>query len=64
MSVLSPDKALIFRITHIANMPWILANGLHCPNSDIRDPRSALRAVLFHPLLADALHAKPTWYIR
>ena len=30
MSSLSPEKALIFRITHIANVPWILANGLHC----------------------------------
>ncbi len=38
MSALSPDKALIFRITHIANVPWILANGLHCRASQTRDP--------------------------
>jgi hypothetical protein len=35
---LTPAKALIFRITHIANVPWLLDNGLHCPNSDLRDP--------------------------
>ena len=38
MSALSPDKALIFRITHIANVPWILANGLHCRSSAVQDP--------------------------
>jgi hypothetical protein len=38
MSALSPEKALIFRITHIANVPWILSNGLHCRNSETRDP--------------------------
>ena len=38
MAALSPDKALIFRITHIANVPWILANGLHCQSSVVSDP--------------------------
>lgn len=38
MSSLNPDKALIFRITHIANVPWILEHGLQCRNSDCRDP--------------------------
>lgn len=38
MAALSPEKALIFRITHIANVPWILANGLHCQNSAVSDP--------------------------
>lgn len=38
MSSLSADKALIFRITHIENVPWILANGLYCRNSGILDP--------------------------
>jgi hypothetical protein len=38
MSNLSPEKALIFRITHVANVPWILQNGLHCSNSDHSDP--------------------------
>jgi ssDNA thymidine ADP-ribosyltransferase, DarT len=35
---LNPDKALIFRITHRDNLPWILANGLYCANSPVRDP--------------------------
>lgn len=35
---LGPDKAYIFRITHIDNLPWILQNGLHCPSSTTRDP--------------------------
>lgn len=38
MAALSPDKALIFRITHITNVPWILVNGLHCRSADSRDP--------------------------
>jgi len=38
MSSLNPDKALVFRITHIANVPWILDHGLHCRNSPERDP--------------------------
>lgn len=36
--ILSRDRALIFRITHRDNLPWILRNGLHCPNSDRLDP--------------------------
>jgi hypothetical protein len=35
---LTPEKALIFRITHRDNIPWILANGLHCRNSGRTDP--------------------------
>jgi hypothetical protein len=38
MSSLTPEKGLIFRITHIENVPWILENGLHCRNSQIYDP--------------------------
>jgi hypothetical protein len=61
MSNLSPEKALIFRITHVSNIPWILANGLHCNNSQQSDPnyvqignaeiivRRALRAVPVGP---------------
>jgi hypothetical protein len=37
-NALSPQKALIFRITHRDNIPWILANGLHCRNSNRIDP--------------------------
>ena len=35
---LTPERALIFRITHIENLPWILRHGLSCPSSDLRDP--------------------------
>jgi hypothetical protein len=40
MSVnLNPEKALIFRIVHVANLPWILDNdGVHCRNSPTHDP--------------------------
>lgn len=35
---LNPDKALIWRITHRDNIPWILDHGLHCATSTVRDP--------------------------
>ena len=35
---LNANKALIFRVTHIKNMQWILKNGLHCRNSNVYDP--------------------------
>ena len=35
---LNPENAFIFRITHIRNVPWTLANGLHCSNSERTDP--------------------------
>jgi hypothetical protein len=34
----SAEKALIYRITHRDNIPWILDNGLHCKSSPIVDP--------------------------
>ncbi|MCX8157081.1 MAG: DUF4433 domain-containing protein [Verrucomicrobiae bacterium] len=39
MSALNPDKALIFRITHMDNVPWLLRHGLHCQNAAPRDPQ-------------------------
>jgi hypothetical protein len=36
--ILRPERALIFRITHRDNLPWILGNGLHCRNSKRLDP--------------------------
>lgn len=36
--LINPEKALIFRITHIRNVPWILDNGIHCHRSTVRDP--------------------------
>ena len=38
MKDLTQEKALIFRIAHIGNVPWMFANGLHCKNSQILDP--------------------------
>lgn len=38
MSGISQEKAYIFRVTHIDNLPWIFSNGLHCRSSDVRDP--------------------------
>jgi ssDNA thymidine ADP-ribosyltransferase, DarT len=35
--VLSPEKALVFRITHRSNLPWLLRNGLHCASSPLQD---------------------------
>ena len=35
---ISQESANIFRITHRDNIPWILDNGLHCPNSPVSDP--------------------------
>jgi hypothetical protein len=35
---LNPEKALIWRIVHRDNLPWILGNGLHCKNSASQDP--------------------------
>jgi hypothetical protein len=38
-SRLNPEKALIWRIVHRDNLPWILDNGLHCTNADQTAPR-------------------------
>jgi hypothetical protein len=38
-SALTPQKALIFRITHRDNIAWALDNGLHCRNSETIDPK-------------------------
>ncbi len=35
---INPEKALIWRIVHRANVPWILDNGLYCGNSNIQSP--------------------------
>jgi hypothetical protein len=34
--LLNPERALIFRIIHRANLPWVLQHGLHCGNSTTR----------------------------
>jgi hypothetical protein len=39
MSVnLNPEKALIFRIVHVANVPWILHHGMNCRSAANQDP--------------------------
>jgi hypothetical protein len=38
MSQIGIEKAYIFRVTHIENVPWLLENGIHCRNSTERDP--------------------------
>jgi hypothetical protein len=35
---LNPEKALIFRIAHRDNLPWILDHGLNAPNGGLLDP--------------------------
>jgi hypothetical protein len=35
---LNADKALIFRITHRDNVPWILGHGMCCRNAPVQDP--------------------------
>jgi hypothetical protein len=36
---LTPEKGLIFRITHRDNLLWILEHGLHCTHSPMQDPK-------------------------
>ena len=36
--LLIPERALIFRITHVRNVPWILRHGLACANGSVVDP--------------------------
>lgn len=33
------QSTYIYRITHVENIPWITANGLHCQNSCNQDPK-------------------------
>ena len=35
---LNPVKALIWRIVHRDNLPWLMDNGVHCRNSENQDP--------------------------
>jgi len=35
---LSHQQGMLFRITHVSNLPWLLANGLPCANAGIGDP--------------------------
>jgi hypothetical protein len=35
---INPEKALIWRIVHRDNLPWILDNGLHSANTKVQSP--------------------------
>lgn len=35
---LHPDKALIFRIVHVENLPWMAEHGLQCRNTGTPNP--------------------------
>jgi hypothetical protein len=61
MLELSPAKARIFRITHVGNLQWAILHGLHCRNSQTKDPgfheigipdiiaKRATRSIPVHP---------------
>jgi hypothetical protein len=49
-SLINRTKALIFRITHVDNVPWLLANGVHCRSSPFADPD--FREIGNHELIA------------
>ncbi|AZZ92435.1 DUF4433 domain-containing protein [Hahella sp. KA22] len=55
---LNPQKALIWRIVHRENVPWILDHGLHCGNSPVS---SSNWVSIGNPELTDkrATHAVP-----
>ena len=50
---LTKEKALIFRIVHRDNVPWIMANGMHCRNANIGDPKFVS---IGNPDLIDSRH--------
>ncbi len=35
---LTLEKALIWRVVHRDNLPWMLDQGVHCANSSMQDP--------------------------
>jgi hypothetical protein len=35
---LTPARGLLFRITHVANLPWLLRHGLHAARGQVADP--------------------------
>ncbi len=35
---LTPGQALIWRVVHRDNLPWILDHGVHCANGGVTDP--------------------------
>ena len=35
---LTAARGLLFRITHVANLPWLLRHGLHATRGQVADP--------------------------
>ena len=35
---LTAARGLLFRITHVANLPWLLRHGLHAARGQVADP--------------------------
>ena len=52
---LTQEKALIFHIAHRDNVPWIMANGMHCRNSSIADSEFV---TIGNPDLIDKRHGR------
>jgi len=38
LPILTPERGLLFRITHINKLHWLLTHGLHCGNGAVPDP--------------------------
>lgn len=36
---LTAKRGLLFRITHVANLPWLLRHGLHAASGQVTDPK-------------------------
>jgi ssDNA thymidine ADP-ribosyltransferase, DarT len=55
-ALLTREKALIFRITHRDNIPWLMANGAHGKNAHVSDPKFVS---IGNPELIDKRHHRP-----
>jgi hypothetical protein len=55
-SLLTPENGFVFRITHRDNVPFLLANGVHCRSSETRDPNFV---EIGHPDIIDRRVARP-----
>ncbi|WP_421621802.1 DarT ssDNA thymidine ADP-ribosyltransferase family protein [Alkalilimnicola ehrlichii] len=52
---LNPEKALIFRIMHRDNLPWVLEHGLYCRSAPEKTERYQAEALIHHHLPVSAL---------
>jgi hypothetical protein len=58
LNILTPEKALIFRLYHRDNLDWTLRNGLYCRNSDRQDSN-------FRPIgNMDLIRMRKHWQVR